>query len=175
MSAFHNHTVVHTPLDGTVLGTLFTNIPNLVIIASTILGVLVDIASIGLSKLTGHTVTAQSRRDDDGAASGGNPFLKDIYSRIKSLPMFDWEECLLRAVCEANSDPLRYGALGVPFQLFFPPYSDTDDPAMISKYQLAARYGKSPTGICDVEYGTCMMNPLDLLTNVANWFKRAKG
>lgn len=38
----------------------------------------------------------------------------------KGLPTLEPKQCVLRCVCEAHSQPKKYGAVGLVIQLFFP-------------------------------------------------------
>lgn len=58
---------------------------------------------------------------------------------------------------------------------FFPfrPYSKAEDPTnVVSKYQLAARYGRQSNANCGVQYDGCMLNLLDIIQALVNAFIR---
>uniref|UniRef100_T1IT89 3-hydroxyisobutyryl-CoA hydrolase, mitochondrial n=1 Tax=Strigamia maritima TaxID=126957 RepID=T1IT89_STRMM len=113
----------------------------------------------------------QSGRSMDGISSFMTNGLSDMLYTLADNPFsgfgigLDPDECVKRSICEAHNHPSRYGWLAFPFQLFFPPYSGNqrdDDPSYLSKYQLAARYGKSDNANCGLQYRGCMFNPLNM-------------
>ena len=54
--------------------------------------------------------------------------------------------------------PLRYS-----------PYLDSEDASkIVSKYQLAARYGRGENANCAAQYDGCMVNVLDVLQGAIN-------
>lgn len=130
-------------------------------------------AALGLvtSQTTGRSI-------NDGFSSFMTNGFSDILYTLadnpfNGLPGIDPEECVKRCICEAHNGPSKYGWLAVPFQLFFPPYSGNqrdDDPSKMSKFQLAARYGKSDNANCGLQYHGCMFNPLDIIQTIMNWF-----
>ncbi|KAH9406089.1 hypothetical protein TYRP_013689 [Tyrophagus putrescentiae] len=83
---------------------------------------------------------------------------------LPSIPRLDAQECMKRCICEAHNQPKKYGAVGLAIQLFFPPYLDSEDTTkVVSKYQLAARYGRGENANCSAQYDDCMVNVLDVL------------
>lgn len=83
---------------------------------------------------------------------------------LPSLPRLEPQECMKRSICEANHQPKKYGLMGLTIQLLFPPYTETTNPArVVSKYQLAARYGRQESANCAGQYDGCMFNFLDLM------------
>ncbi|GIX92921.1 hypothetical protein CEXT_451921 [Caerostris extrusa] len=92
---------------------------------------------------------------------------------LPSLPRLEAQECVKRSVCEAHSQPKKYGLMGLVLQLLFPPYTKTEDPNnVVSKYQLAARYGRQSNANCGVQYDGCMLNLLDIVQALVNAFIR---
>jgi len=89
---------------------------------------------------------------------------------LPSFPRLDAQECMKRSVCEAHNQPKKYGALGLALQLFFPPYTETDESKVrvVSKYQLAARYGRQDNANCSSQYDGCMVNILDIVQALIN-------
>ncbi|XP_035233000.1 uncharacterized protein LOC118204819 [Stegodyphus dumicola] len=92
---------------------------------------------------------------------------------LPSLPRLEAQECMKRSVCEAHNQPKKYGLIGLVLQLLFPPYTKTEDPNnVVSKYQLAARYGRQSNANCGVQYDGCMLNLLDIVQALVNAFIR---
>ncbi|XP_023235104.1 uncharacterized protein LOC111634539 [Centruroides sculpturatus] len=92
---------------------------------------------------------------------------------LPSLPRLDPQECMKRSICEAHNQPKKYGLIGLIIQLLFPPYTKTDDANnVVSKYQLAARYGRQSSANCANQYDGCMINVLDIIKTVAKVFIR---
>ncbi|XP_015907748.1 uncharacterized protein [Parasteatoda tepidariorum] len=90
-----------------------------------------------------------------------------------SLPRLEAQECMKRSVCEAHNQPKKYGLIGLVLQLLFPPYKNAEDPSnVVSKYQLAARYGRQSNANCGVQYDGCMLNLLDIIQAFVNAFIR---
>ncbi|KAF8765256.1 uncharacterized protein LOC129970931 [Argiope bruennichi] len=90
-----------------------------------------------------------------------------------SLPRLEAQECMKRSVCEAHNQPKKYGLIGLVLQLLFPPYTKAEDPNnVVSKYQLAARYGRQSNANCGVQYDGCMLNLLDIVQALVNAFIR---
>lgn len=88
---------------------------------------------------------------------------------LPSIPRLDAQECMKRCICEAHNQPKKYGAVGLVIQLFFPPYLDSEDAnKIVSKYQLAARYGRGENANCAAQYDGCMVNVLDLFQSAVN-------
>ncbi|KAH9426866.1 hypothetical protein DERP_002966 [Dermatophagoides pteronyssinus] len=88
---------------------------------------------------------------------------------LPSIPRLDAQECMKRSICEAHNQPKKYGAVGLIIQLFFPPYLDVEDAnKIVSKYQLAARYGRGENANCAAQYDDCMVNVLDILQGAIN-------
>ncbi|XP_046910904.2 uncharacterized protein LOC124492140 isoform X2 [Dermatophagoides farinae] len=88
---------------------------------------------------------------------------------LPSIPRLDAQECMKRSICEAHNQPKKYGAVGLIIQLFFPPYLDAEDAnKIVSKYQLAARYGRGENANCAAQYDDCMVNVLDILQGALN-------
>ncbi|GBN81803.1 hypothetical protein AVEN_9659-1, partial [Araneus ventricosus] len=53
------------------------------------------------------------------------------------------------------------------------PYTKAEDPNnVVSKYQLAARYGRQSNANCGVQYDGCMLNLLDIVQALVNAFIR---
>lgn len=49
------------------------------------------------------------------------------------------------------------------------PYLDSEDAnKIVSKYQLAARYGRGENANCAAQYDGCMVNVLDLFQSAVN-------
>ncbi|CAL1300963.1 unnamed protein product [Larinioides sclopetarius] len=79
---------------------------------------------------------------------------------LPSLPRLEAQECMKRSVCEAHSQPKK-------------PYTKAEDPNnVVSKYQLAARYGRQSNANCGVQYDGCMLNLLDIAQALVNAFIR---
>ncbi|GFU45533.1 uncharacterized protein NPIL_175881 [Nephila pilipes] len=92
---------------------------------------------------------------------------------LPSLPRLEAQECMKRSVCEAHNQPKKYGLIGLVLQLLFPPYTKSEDPNnVVSKYQLAARYGRQSNANCGVQYDGCMLNLLDIVQALVNAFIR---
>ncbi|KAI1287659.1 hypothetical protein HDE_09889 [Halotydeus destructor] len=91
---------------------------------------------------------------------------------LPSFPRLDGQECLKRCICEAHSHPKKYGLSGLIIQLFFPPYTEGSDvpKRIVSKYQMAARYGRQDNSNCAAQYDGCMVNLLDALAGVFKFF-----
>lgn len=89
---------------------------------------------------------------------------------LPSFPRLDAQECMKRSVCEAHNQPKKYGAVGLMMQLFFPPYTETEESPtrVVSKYQLAARYGRQENANCSSQYDGCMVNLLDIIQAMIN-------
>jgi len=88
---------------------------------------------------------------------------------LPSFPRLDAQECMKRCICEAHNQPKKYGMIGLILQLFFPPYTETEEPSkVVSKYQLAARYGRQDNANCAAHYDGCMVNFLDLVQGLIN-------
>lgn len=88
---------------------------------------------------------------------------------LPNLPRLEAQACMKRCICEAHNQPKKYGLTGLVLQLFFPPYIESDTPSkIISKYQLAARYGRTENANCAVQYDDCIVNFLDLVQSVTN-------
>lgn len=50
------------------------------------------------------------------------------------------------------------------------PYTETDQPSrIVSKYQLAARYGRQDSANCGAQYDGCVVNFLDALNGIFNF------
>jgi len=89
---------------------------------------------------------------------------------LPSFPRLDAQECMKRSICEAHNQPKKYGLVGLVLQLFFPPYTETEEPSrIVSKYQLAARYGRQEQANCAAQYDGCMVNFLDAVQGVINF------
>ena len=59
------------------------------------------------------------------------------------------------------------------FYFFFTcrPYTETDEPSrIVSKYQLAARYGRQDNANCAAQYDGCVVNFLDAFHGLINFF-----
>ncbi|RWS01649.1 uncharacterized protein B4U79_10666 [Dinothrombium tinctorium] len=96
-------------------------------------------------------------------------FVEKSVDDLPSLPRLDAQECVKRSICEAHNQPKKYGLVGLLLQLFFPPYTETDEPSrIVSKYQLAARYGRQDNANCAAQYDGCMINFLDLIQGIIN-------
>ncbi|XP_054706363.1 uncharacterized protein LOC129216201 [Uloborus diversus] len=92
---------------------------------------------------------------------------------LPSLPRLEAQECVKRSVCEAHNQPKKYGLIGLILQLLFPPYTKAEDAQnVVSKYQLAARYGRQSNANCGVQYDGCMLNLLDIVQALVNAFVR---
>ena len=51
------------------------------------------------------------------------------------------------------------------------PYTETDEPSrIVSKYQLAARYGRQDNANCAAQYDGCVVNFLDAFHGLINFF-----
>ncbi|GAB6032867.1 hypothetical protein CHUAL_012065 [Chamberlinius hualienensis] len=126
-----------------------------------------------LSGLTAPLMGNQARASDsifsNGFSGMAEYLLTFVENSLDHVPTIDGEECIKRSVCEAHSNPKKYGLIALPLQLLFPPYpySGTDDTSKISKYQLAARYGKNENANCGAQYHGCVVNPLDLVHSFA--------
>ncbi|XP_076321909.1 uncharacterized protein LOC143231152 [Tachypleus tridentatus] len=98
-------------------------------------------------------------------------YVEDTLDGLPSFPQLDAQECMKRTVCEAHNKPMKYGVLGLLVQLFFPPYLEIEEPLnVVSKYQLAARYGRQDEANCAKQYDGCMVSFLDLVQTVVNAF-----
>ncbi|RWS25648.1 DM4/DM12 domain containing protein-like protein [Leptotrombidium deliense] len=96
-------------------------------------------------------------------------FVEKSVDDLPSFPRLDAQECVKRCICEAHNQPKKYGVVGLMLQLFFPPYTETDEPSrIVSKYQLAARYGRQDNANCAAQYDGCMVNFLDLIQGIIN-------
>jgi len=87
-------------------------------------------------------------------------------NELPSLPRINAQECMKRAICEANKEPKKYGLLGFGLQLFFPPPINEKNETtyhVSSKYQLAAQYGRGSQANCASQYDDCILNLLDIL------------
>lgn len=93
--------------------------------------------------------------------------------KFPSIPSLDPQECMKRSVCEAHNQPNKYGLLGLALQLLYPPYSAPDEPTtVVSKYQLAARYGRQEDADCSRQYDGCIVSPLEIIQTIVGYFLR---
>ncbi|CAN8009040.1 unnamed protein product [Ixodes pacificus] len=93
--------------------------------------------------------------------------------KFPSIPSLDPQECMKRSVCEAHNQPNKYGLIGLALQLLYPPYSAPDEPTtVVSKYQLAARYGRQEDADCSRQYDGCIVSPLEIIQTVVTYFLR---
>ncbi|XP_013794339.1 uncharacterized protein LOC106478346 [Limulus polyphemus] len=98
-------------------------------------------------------------------------YVEQTLEELPSIPRLDAQECMKRSVCEAHNQPKKYGVIGILLQLFFPPYLETEEPLkVVSKYQLAARYGRQDRANCGKQYDGCMISFLDLIQAIVNAF-----
>jgi hypothetical protein len=51
----------------------------------------------------------------------------------------------------------------------YSPYTESDTNRVVSKYQLAARYGREDTANCKNQYDGCVVNFLDALNGIFNF------
>ncbi|KAG8191318.1 hypothetical protein JTE90_006068 [Oedothorax gibbosus] len=112
-----------------------------------------------------------------GGLSGASEYVMSLVENsledLPSLPRLEAQECVKRSVCEAHNQPKKYGLIGLVLQLLFPPYTKNEDPTnTISKYQLAARYGRQSNANCGIQYDGCMLNLLDIVQALVNAFIR---
>ncbi|XP_054154266.1 uncharacterized protein LOC128952837 [Oppia nitens] len=88
---------------------------------------------------------------------------------LPNFPRLDAQECMKRCICEAHNQPKKYGLTGLVLQLFFPPYTEIEEPLkVVSKYQLAARYGRQDNANCAAQYDGCLVNFLDIVQGLIN-------
>jgi len=88
---------------------------------------------------------------------------------LPNFPRMDAQECMKRCICEAHNQPKKYGLTGLVLQLFFPPYTEAEEPLkVVSKYQLAARYGRQDNANCAAQYDGCLVNFLDIIQGLIN-------
>ncbi|XP_064485620.1 uncharacterized protein LOC135398123 isoform X2 [Ornithodoros turicata] len=93
--------------------------------------------------------------------------------KFPTIPSLDPQECMKRSVCEAHNQPNKFGLVGLALQLLYPPYSAPDEPTtVVSKYQLAARYGRQEDADCSRQYDGCIISPLDILQTIVSYFLR---
>ncbi|XP_070377613.1 uncharacterized protein [Dermacentor albipictus] len=93
--------------------------------------------------------------------------------KFPSIPSLDPQECMKRSVCEAHNQPNKYGLVGLALQLLYPPYSAPEEPtAVVSKYQLAARYGRQEDADCSRQYDGCIVSPLEIVQTIVGYFLR---
>ncbi|XP_076359825.1 uncharacterized protein LOC143252091 [Tachypleus tridentatus] len=98
-------------------------------------------------------------------------YVEQTLEELPSIPRLDAQECMKRSVCEAHNKPKKYGLIGILLQFFFPPYLETEEPLkVVSKYQLAARYGRQDRANCGKQYDGCMISFLDLIQAIVNAF-----
>jgi len=96
-------------------------------------------------------------------------WVEKTLDNLPNLPGFEAQSCMKRCICEAHNQPKKYGLTGLVLQLFFPPYIESDTPSkIISKYQLAARYGRTEKANCAIQYDDCIVNFLDMIQSVTN-------
>ncbi|KAH9383544.1 uncharacterized protein LOC144149219 [Haemaphysalis longicornis] len=114
------------------------------------------------------------------AGSGLAGFSEFVMTRVDkglekfpSIPSLDPQECMKRSVCEAHNQPNKYGLIGLALQLLYPPYSAPDEPTtVVSKYQLAARYGRQEDADCSRQYDGCIVSPLEIIQTIVSYFLR---
>jgi len=93
---------------------------------------------------------------------------------LPSFPRMNAQECMKRIICEAHNQPKKYGLLGFGLQLFFPPFIESEkNTRVVSKYQLAARFGRqgqsNSTQLCAQQYDDCVINLLDISQSIAEF------
>lgn len=118
---------------------------------------------------------------DRASAGGGLAGLSEFVmtrvdkglEKFPSIPSLDPQECMKRSVCEAHNQPNKYGLIGLALQLLYPPYSAPDEPtSVVSKYQLAARYGRQEDADCSRQYDGCIVSPLEIVQTIVGYFLR---
>ncbi|XP_064485622.1 uncharacterized protein LOC135398124 [Ornithodoros turicata] len=99
--------------------------------------------------------------------------LKLVSSVPTLLPRLDAQECLKRTICEAHNKPRQYGMLGQALQIAFPAlqsWPGVEENSPISPLQLAARYGRDPNADCGRHYDGCLLDILDTLQVLVDYF-----
>ncbi|KAK8774373.1 hypothetical protein V5799_011087 [Amblyomma americanum] len=127
-----------------------------------------------------HQVPLQDRGGLLGGRGGLAGLSEFVMTRVDkglekfpSIPSLDPQECMKRSVCEAHNQPNKYGLIGLLLQLLYPPYSAPDEPTtVVSKYQLAARYGRQEDADCSRQYDGCIVSPLEMIQTIVGYFLR---
>lgn len=113
------------PLDGLKYGAAFPPLGSGVVAGLAIPALVAGILILLFDVFSRPFLMNNQGRASDSIFSGGfggiaEYILTFAENSLDHLPSIDGEECIKRSVCEAHSNPKKYGIIALPLQLLFP-------------------------------------------------------